>query len=112
VTITYPNGAVLEAIVLSNEESEIRAIAPGCNDVLIFTRVQGTWISEYCEPVAIEFAWQRHGKSPSASVEDSVCSKDLAARLIGMLFRGGDPDEAGEAVLSVVSPENRRVAIH
>src|ERR1039458_4973537 len=58
VTITYPNGIILEAIVLSHEENEIRAIAAGCDDVLAFTRIHGTWISEEIEPVAIEFAWQ------------------------------------------------------
>ena len=46
MTITYPNGTVLEAIMLSHEENEIRAIAAGCGDVLAFTRIHGTWISE------------------------------------------------------------------
>lgn len=78
VTITYPNGTVLEAIVLSHEETEIRVMAAGPDDVLAFTRIHGTWISEEVEPVVIEFAWQRPGTSPSTSKDNCVCSKALA----------------------------------
>jgi hypothetical protein len=91
VTITYPDGTVLKAIVLSHEENEIRAIATGCDDVLVFTRIHGTWISEEIEPVTIEFGWQRRGAPPFASEDDCVCPKTLAARLIQSLFRGGEP---------------------
>src|ERR1035438_8604113 len=80
VTITYPNGIILEAIVLSHEENEIRAIVASCDDVLAFTRIHGTWISEEIEPVAIEFAWQRRGISPTPSLAACICPKTLAAR--------------------------------
>ena len=112
MTIAYPNGTVLEAIVLSHEENEIRAIAAGCDDVLAFTRIHGTWISEEIEPVAIEFAWQRRRTSPAISEDDCVCSKELATRLIESLFRGCEPKEAGSDALYVFSPEGSRVAIH
>ena len=90
VTITYPNGTVLEAIALSHDEHAIRAIAAGCADVLAFTCIHGTWITEDLEPVAIEFAWQRRGTSPSTSEDDCVCPKKLAARLIAMLLSGSE----------------------
>lgn|ERR1039458_1193394 len=112
VTITYPNGTVLEAIVLSHEETEIRAMATGSDDVLAFTRIHGTWISEEVEPVVIEFAWQRPGTSPSTSKDNCVCSKALAARLVQSLFSGGEPEEAVADPVHVFSPEGRRVAIH
>ena len=111
VTITYPNGTVLEAIVLSHEETEIRAMATGSDDVLAFTRIHGTWISEEVEPVVIEFAWQRPGTSPSTSEDDCVCSKKLAARLIQSLFRGCEPVVAEPETLCVFSPEGKRVPI-
>src|ERR1039457_2540108 len=91
VTITYPNGIILEAIVLSHEENEIRAMAAGSDDVLAFTRIHGTWISEEVEPVTIEFARQRRGASPTPSLAACICSKELAARLIQSLFRGCEP---------------------
>jgi hypothetical protein len=112
VTITYLDGTVLEAIVLSHEENEIRAIAAGCDDALALTRIHGTWISEEIEPVAIEFAWQRRGASPVASEDDCVCPKELAARLIQSLFRGCEPKEAGLDALYVFSAEGNRVAVH
>ena len=49
VTITYLDGTVLEAIALSHEHDEICAIVAGCDDVLAFTRIHGTWISEEIE---------------------------------------------------------------
>ena len=84
----------------------------GCGDVLAFTRIHGTWISEEIEPVAIEFAWQRRRTSPAISEDDCVCAKELAARLIAMLLSGCERDEAGEDTLYVFSPEGSRVAIH
>ena len=110
VTITYPNGSVLEAIVLAREENEIRAIATGCDDALAFTRIHGTWISEEIEPVTIEFAWQRRGASPVASEDDCACPKTLAARLIESLCRGCEPKEAGLDALCVFSAEGNLVA--
>ena len=112
VTITYPNGTVVEAIVLSHEDDEIRVIAAGCDDVLAFTRIHGTWISEKIEPVAIEFAWQRRGAAPTTSEDDCVCPKALAARLIQSLFRGGEPEEERSRTLYVLSAAGDRVAIH
>src|ERR1039457_6838865 len=111
VTITYPNGIILEAIVLSHEENEIRVIVAGCDDVLVFTRIYGTWISEEIEPVAIEFAWQRRGTSTTPSEAACICSKVLAARLIQSLFRGDEPVVAESDNLCVFSPEGNRVAI-
>ena len=112
MTITYPNGTVLEAIVLSHEENEIRAIAAGCDDVLAFTRIHGTWISEEIEPVTIEFAWQRRGASPTPDLAACICPKTLAARLIQSLFRGGEPESAEADTLYVLSAGGNRVAIH
>jgi hypothetical protein len=111
MTITYLNGTVLEAIVLSHEEDAIRAIAPGCDDVLVFTRVHGTWISEEIEPVAIEFAWQRRGTSPASTESACICLKTLAARLIQSLFRGCEPMVAEPETLYVFSPEGKRIPI-
>jgi hypothetical protein len=98
MTITYPNGTVLEAIVLSHDEDAIRAIAPGNGDVLAFSCIQGAWISEELEPVTIEFEWQRRG-APTAGSEDAcICPTELATRLIQSLFAGCEPgDAASEA---------------
>ena len=111
VTITYPGETVLEAIALSHEENEIRAIAAGCDDVLEFTRVHDTWISEEIDPVTIEFAWQRRQTSPSISEDDCLRPKELAGRLIAMVISGCELGEAGKDILLVFSAEESRVPI-
>ncbi len=96
VTITYPNGQVLNAIVLSHDEHEVRASAPGYDDVLAFTCFHGLWISDDGEPVTIEFEWQRCDERPAYSETDFICAKELAARLIAALLRSDERDEAVE----------------
>ena len=112
MTISYLDGTVLEAVVLSHEDDEIRAMAAGCDDLLAFTRIHGIWISEEIEPVTIEFAWQRRGAAPTTSEDDCVCPKELAAQLIQTLFAGGEPKEevVGDA-LHVFNAEGSRVAV-
>jgi hypothetical protein len=111
VTITYPNGTVLKAVVLSHEDDEIRAIAAGSDDVLAFTRIRGAWMAEGGEPVTIEFEWQRRGAAPSCSEDDFICPKELAAGLITALRRGEERDEAVANTFFVLSPQGTRVAI-
>jgi hypothetical protein len=88
MTISYPNGRVLDAIVLSHEEHEIRAIAAGCEDVLAFNCVHGMWISEELEPVSIGFGWQSREAAPTPCVDDCICPQELVTHLIETLFAG------------------------
>jgi hypothetical protein len=111
VTITYASGAVLQAIVLSHDVNEIRAIAAGCDDVLEFTRVHDTWISGELEPVTIEFACQRRQTCRSISEDDCLCPKELSARLIAMVVSGCELGEAGKDILLAFSAEDSRVPI-
>lgn len=90
VTITYPNRTVLKAIVLSHDEQAIRAIAPGCTDVLSFTEHHGIWFSDDLEPVTITFEWQRLGMSSIPAAADCICPKELAAKLIHLLVADDD----------------------
>ena len=112
MTITYPNGRVRKAIVLSHEEHEIRAAAAGCDDVLVFTRIQGTWISEELEPVTFEFEWQLRAVPPTWSENEYICPKELADRLISTLLAGEEPGPADADKLHVFSQDGTRVAIH
>jgi len=105
MTITYPNGTSLEAILLSHEGDEIRAAAPGSDDVLLFTRTHGTWISERLERVAIEFAWQRRRAFQVPAENECVCPKELAAHMISTLLNGCEPEEAAEDTLFAFNPE-------
>jgi hypothetical protein len=86
VKITYGDGTVVDAVLLSRQGDALRAAIRGDDsDVREFTCVKGHWVSEQCELVVIEFEWQR---SPTAKVpteEDCICSKVLAAKLIAKL---------------------------
>ena len=96
--ITYLDGTVLKAIPLTYDQHEIRAVAPGTEDVLVFSRVHGTWISEEIEPVTIEFEWQRRVATPVPDENDCICPKELSAS-VQALFSGDKPREAGEDTL-------------
>lgn len=84
--ITYPDGTTVEGILLSRVENKIRVAQQGSDDVMEFTDFDGIWISEDLEVVKIEFAWE--GKTPEQLVTeaDCVCSEELAARLLRLLF--------------------------
>ena len=111
MTITYPNGTILQAIVLSHDEEAIRVVAAGCADVLAFTSIHGTWISEELEPVKIEFERQRRRADPFPSVDDCVCPKELAARLIHSLFSGIEPRGVESDTLYIIDSAGERVAV-
>jgi hypothetical protein len=111
MTINYPNGTVLPAVVLSRGEEEIRAIAPDCEDVLVFTRIRGTWVSEELEPVTIEFGHQTAATPAEYSDDDYICPKELAASLIQSLLGACERDEAGADGFYVFSPQGTNVAI-
>ena len=96
MTITCPHGTVLEARLLSHQDNEIRAVAAGCDDTLVFTRFNSTWISEELDPVVIEFAWQRRRTFPVTSEDNCVCSKELANRLVQSLLHGCEPEMESE----------------
>jgi hypothetical protein len=113
MTITYANGTVLTAIVLSRDEEKIRAIAPGCDDVLAFTRIRGAWVSEELEPVTIQFEYQSAAGAPAEySEDDYICPKELAASLIQTLLGAYERDEAAADGFYVFSPQGTSVGIH
>jgi len=77
----------------------MRVAVPGGEDILEFTRIHQVWVSEDCEPVQIEFAWQRHPAAAEAVSEaDFICSHDLAAHLLHLLWTDSDEDVAAEPV--------------
>ena len=113
VTITYPNRIILEAVLLSHDDNEIRAIAAGADEVLTLLRIHGVWVSEDLEPVAIRFEWERRREIRVYSEGDYVCSNELAAHLIQMLSNDSqevanlDYGRQKETCLSASLPELR-----
>ncbi len=93
MTIRHANGQATEAILLSHTGNTIRVMLKGAGDVAEFTEVNGIWVSEDCEPVRVESAWQRRSPSEAPAEADCVCSHELASRLLHLLF---NPDEESE----------------
>ncbi len=54
MTITYPTGTVREVVLLADDDTVLR-VSISNGTVRTFTRVEGIWLSEACEPVTIAF---------------------------------------------------------
>jgi hypothetical protein len=92
MTIRYADGKAIEGVTLARTADIMRVAVKGCEDATEFINVHGTWISEDCEPVIMEYA-----PLPNAPIElseaDCICSRDLAARLIDLLSTDSPEDE-------------------
>jgi hypothetical protein len=105
VTITYPNGNAVEAVVLTHDSQEIRAVAPGSSDILTFRCFEGTWVSDEVEPVRIAFSWERRQAMHAPKEEDCLCPQNLAAQLVNLLQGGADeaPEIAWRAPMAMMT---------
>jgi len=90
--LTYTDGSRTEAFLLARTENKIRVVIPGSDDPLELTDIRGTWVTEDCEPVRVEFAWERKTREQILTEADCICSHDLAARLIHLLWNGDEED--------------------
>jgi len=72
--------------------NRIRVAIPGSDDPLEITDVRGTWVTEDCEPVRVEFAWQKKTREQILTEADCICSHDLAARLLHLLWSADEED--------------------
>jgi hypothetical protein len=85
MTIKYPDGIIMEAVVLMRNEQTLRVAVKGGDDIVEFMNADGTWLSEDGRPVQIEFQWQKRSAEPSYSENDFICPQTLASRLIQLL---------------------------
>ena len=108
--ITYPNGRVIEALLLSRGQETLRVVVPGDDDTRTYTLAEGAWRSDKGEPVHIELAWDGRSNSGVPAEAEFVCSKKLASRLMSLLVSFSS-DDLLDDVLWVFAPEGRRVAI-
>jgi hypothetical protein len=92
MTIKYSNGKAFEAVLLSRTDDNMRLAVQGADDVMEFSNINGTWVSADCEPVTIEFAWQRRAHKPTVTEAECSCSHELAARLIHLLHTDSSED--------------------
>ena len=92
MTIGYRDGKTIEGVTLARTANTMRVAVKGCEDAAEFINVHGTWVSEDCEPVTIEYGPRRNPLA-TLSEADCICPPELAARLIALLFAGSEEDE-------------------
>ena len=84
MTIHYRDGRTAEAVLLTLTDDVVRLAVKGAGDVEIFTKVNGTWISEQCEPVTLRLG-KPQPPPPVLREEDFICPAALAAHLADLL---------------------------
>lgn len=101
MVLIYADGSQTEAFLLSRTENKIRVAIPGSDDPLELAEIHGTWVTEDCEPVRVQFAWEGKTREQITTEADCICSHDLAARLIHLLWNADeeDPATAGQKAL-------------
>jgi len=103
MTIRYNNGYQIEGVLLSRNDSAMRIAIGGSEDVLHLNEIHGTWVTDDCEPVHVEFAWAKTEDSPMVTLDDCICSKELAAELLHLLFSGDQKADAEAAAIGSVT---------
>ena len=102
MNIRNANGQTIEAVLLSRTEKAMRVALQGSEDVVVLNDVNGSWVTEEGEPVAVRFAWQAAAAAPVCE-DDFICSPELAARLIDMLSEGEQPEKQSRALALSIS---------
>ena len=106
MTITYPNGYRVRAMLLSRNADTLRVALEGDSDSREFYCTSGAWVSEDCEAVTIEFEWEQRPRQVVPSLADCICSPELAGRLMEQLVNpAGD---SLEDMLYVLSAEGQK----
>jgi hypothetical protein len=111
MTIQFPDGKSLHALLLSVETDSVRAAVSGDEDVRVFTRSKTNWISDRGERVKLQFAWEQEKSAPIPDESHFVCPKHLAFELISRLLDSSVTGPCGEKPLFVFSAEDERVRI-
>jgi hypothetical protein len=87
MTIYRADGHRIEAALLARYQHAVRVAVRDGDDAVEFKDWNGTWISEDCEPVRIEFDWEERTSEPSSPEWALLCSPERARLVIGVLRR-------------------------
>ena len=92
MTIHRADGHRIEAALLARYQHAVRVAVRGSEDAVEFKEWNGTWISEDCEPVRIEFDWDERANELSSPECAFLCSPERARRVVGVLRRDRETD--------------------
>jgi hypothetical protein len=103
MTLRYPNGQTIEAVLLSRTEQTMRVALRGSDDIVELNQVNGNWVSDECDAVQVSF-----GSRPdpeTLSEEDFICAPELAAKLIRMLVDGDENEKSQAAAVGAIAAQ-------
>jgi hypothetical protein len=111
MTITYADGTVVEALLLSFKEPILRLAVAGDDDVRVFRCLDNVWRAEDGQKVEVKPSWP--ADRPVTVPEEShfICSEGVARQLIGNLMNGSEMQDDGANPFYVFSAEKRRVRV-
>ena len=87
MTSNPQDGRTTEAIFLNVSKNVVRLAAKGTDNVAVFRKVQGSWVSEECEPVIFTLAKKGSKVEVTFSDKEFICSVAFASRLIDVLLQ-------------------------
>lgn len=109
--IRYSSGFSFEGTLLSRTEHSMRVLTPRSEDVREFTATKnGVWISEDGEPVQVDFEFVSNTYPSETTEEDCICSQELVANLIQILFAPNNEPEVVPARVAMTRPVCPQVA--
>jgi hypothetical protein len=85
MTIRYSDGHVSQAVLLSRTEHSLRVALPGADDAAEFRETNGNWSSEDGAVVEVDFSFGGVTTVAGVSLDDCICSPQLASTLVMML---------------------------
>jgi hypothetical protein len=111
MTITYADGTVVEALLLSYKEPVLRLAVTGDDDVRVFKCIDAVWRAEDGEEVQVKPSWPADRPAPVPEESHFICSEGVARQLIGNLMNGSEMQDGGANPFYVFSAEKRRVRV-
>lgn len=88
MTLRYIDGTAKEAVLLARSGQVMRVAPQGAEDTLVLSLIGDTWVSDDCEPVQVQFAWEKAPLPGDVDETDCICAPERAARLVRHLYAG------------------------
>ncbi|HEY2013630.1 MAG TPA: hypothetical protein VGH38_09030 [Bryobacteraceae bacterium] len=87
--ITLLGGQKVAAVIYTSTGTTMRVAIEGAEDLVDFSYISGQWVSENCQPVEVEFAWQNVAQSEIVTEAECICPAEVASALVDLLWKGG-----------------------
>ena len=102
MNIRYSDGTKREAVLLGRSAKVLRVAIRGSEDATELAMVNGTWVTDDCEPVHVEYAWEAPTSQTPVTEADCICPPELAYRLIRILYSQEEEMEQAASACPVI----------